>query len=348
MLISQIVVGNRHRKALGDIDALAASIAEVGLLQPIVIKPDGALVSGVRRLEACKRLGWDDVPVYVVHTINDALAALKAERDENTCRKDFAPSEAVAIWQTIEKLKPGPQELLSNLDSNYRRDKAAEVTGYGKSTLSKAKQVVDSGNAELIEQMDKAGNVDRAYQELRREQRREQMREQPLPVGKYRVLYADPPWQYDNSGLDQSAAAHYPTMAVGAICALPIGDLCTDESVLFLWATSPLLPEALQVLAAWGFIYKACMVWYKDRAPGLGWFLKTNHELLLIGVCQKTPHPKEKPYSIQSAEVGKHSEKPKLFYDLIESMYDGPYYELFIRGIPRKGWEGWGNELLSR
>lgn len=186
-------------------------------------------------------------------------------------------------------------------------------------------------------------------QELRREVRALQAGREldiPLPSGKYRVLYADPPWEYDNSGFDQSAAAHYPTMSVEAICALPVDDLCTEESVLFLWATSPLLPEALQVLAAWGFTYKTCLIWSKDRAPGIGWYLKTNHELLLLGVRAETPHPTEKPYSVQSAEVGKHSEKPVLFYSLIESMYPGPYLELFARSN-RQGWKGWGNEFAE-
>lgn len=64
MLISEIMVGPRVRRDMGDLDALAASIADVGLLQPIVVKPDGTLVAGQRRLEACRMLGWDDVPVH--------------------------------------------------------------------------------------------------------------------------------------------------------------------------------------------------------------------------------------------------------------------------------------------
>lgn len=94
-----------------------------------------------------------------------------------------------------------------------------------------------------------------------------------LTQSEYDVVCADPPWAYENSGFDQSAAAHYPTMDVQAICDLPEKDETfprfADESVAFIWATSPLLPAAVTVLTAWGFEYKACIVWVKDRAPGL-------------------------------------------------------------------------------
>lgn len=78
-----------------------------------------------------------------------------------------------------------------------------------------------------------------------------------LTAAEYDVICADPPWQYDNSGFPQSAAAHYPTMDVQAICDLidtdPTFPKFADPSVLFLWATSPLMPAAVTVMAAWGF-----------------------------------------------------------------------------------------------
>ena len=165
----------------------------------------------------------------------------------------------------------------------------------------------------------------------------------PLPEGKYAVIYADPPWSYDNSGFDQSAASIYPTMTVEEIADLPVGDLAGDECVLLLWATSPLLPEAFEVMEAWGFEYKASRVWIKNRAPGIGWFVNTRHEFLLIGV-RGQGHPKEKLDSVIEAPVTRHSAKPHLLYDEIEWCYDGPYIELFARN-EREGWECWGNEV---
>jgi ParB family chromosome partitioning protein len=103
--VADIRVGTRRRKDMGDIDALAASISEVGLLQPIVIDQKNRLIAGERRLEAVKRLGWEKIKVHVVKGLDDAAARLKAERDENTCRKDFTPSEAAAIGKALERLE---------------------------------------------------------------------------------------------------------------------------------------------------------------------------------------------------------------------------------------------------
>jgi len=166
----------------------------------------------------------------------------------------------------------------------------------------------------------------------------------PLPVGTFSVVYADPPWAYDNSGFDQSAASQYPTMPLPEIAALPVSDLCNDQTVLFMWATSPLLPDAVAVIDAWGFEYKASMVWDKGRAPGMGWFVMTHHELLLIATRAGNPHPLERPVSVMRFTPGAHSAKPHEVYGIIESMYHGPYCELFARER-REGWESFGNEL---
>jgi len=169
-----------------------------------------------------------------------------------------------------------------------------------------------------------------------------------LTHGVYDIVCADPPWQYDNAGFDQSAAAHYPTMSVDALCTLPQDDptfpVCADPCVLFLWATSPLLPSAIVVLEQWGFDYKACMAWVKDRSPGLGWWLHTRHELLLIG-SRGIVTPLEKVDSVITAAVAEHSRKPVEAYAAIDRMFPGlRRVECFARE-PRPGWDVWGNEV---
>jgi ParB-like chromosome segregation protein Spo0J len=72
--IADIIIGIRHRRGLGDIDSLARSIAEVGLLHPVVIRSDGVLIAGERRLAACKALGWSEVPVRIMEPPNNAAA----------------------------------------------------------------------------------------------------------------------------------------------------------------------------------------------------------------------------------------------------------------------------------
>src|ERR1039458_4856685 len=99
--IDQIEVGFRYRKDLGDLRALADSIAEVGLLHPVVVTHSGRLIAGQRRLQACRQLGWTEVPVTIV----DLLQAARGEAHENFVRKDLLPSEIVALKRAIEPLE---------------------------------------------------------------------------------------------------------------------------------------------------------------------------------------------------------------------------------------------------
>src|SRR6266481_6577809 len=101
MNIDQIQVGFRYRKDFGDLRPLVDSIADVGLLHPIVVTPEGRLIAGQRRLQACRQLGWHDVPVTVV----DLLQAARGEAHENFVRKELLPSEIVALKRAIEPLE---------------------------------------------------------------------------------------------------------------------------------------------------------------------------------------------------------------------------------------------------
>src|SRR4030042_1306076 len=98
MRIADIRIGERHRKDMGDLESLARSIDEIGLLHPVVVTPDGRLIAGERRIRACRILGWNDIPV----TVADLPAILRGECDENRIRKDWTPTEAVAIAKELE------------------------------------------------------------------------------------------------------------------------------------------------------------------------------------------------------------------------------------------------------
>ena len=189
--------------------------------------------------------------------------------------------------------------------------------------------------------------IPQAKKELRR---REAPNAPPTPVGKFRVLYADPPWEYENrygDSLDKYSmpSDHYPTMTLQAICDLPIRDMADDNSVLFLWATSPLLENALHVISSWGFKYKTSFVWDKVK-QNFGHYNSVRHEFLLIatkGSC--TPDVKELHDSVISIERTEHSVKPEYFRELIDKMYlYGKRVELFARKTT-KGWESWGNQI---
>jgi ParB-like chromosome segregation protein Spo0J len=109
--IGSIVVGKRHRTDPGDIKGLADSIDTIGLIHPIVVTPDYRLIAGQRRLLALNRLGWDSVPVNVIHTLNGAVDELLAERDENVCRKAMTVSEMAALGAALEELERPENEL---------------------------------------------------------------------------------------------------------------------------------------------------------------------------------------------------------------------------------------------
>lgn len=172
----------------------------------------------------------------------------------------------------------------------------------------------------------------------------------PLPKLESQVIYADPPWAFSNSGFDQSAASIYPTMTTKEICEFTdkngkaIRKLAAEKrSVLFLWVPAALIPEGLAVVKAWGFTYKTQLVWKKDKAPGMGWWVNSKHELLFIASKGEELHPAIKYDSVFEAPVTKHSKKPEKVYEMIEAMYSGPYIELFARN-KRDGWTPWGNE----
>lgn len=175
----------------------------------------------------------------------------------------------------------------------------------------------------------------------------------PLPPGKYRVIYADPPWEYDNGGFSMSAANQYPTLSTEEIgsytdgAGKTINECIADDAVLFLWVTNPILPDGLRVMEAWGFEYKTCFVWVKTHHTA-GFYVYGQHELLLLGTRGTHMLPTgEKPKSVIYGENTKHSKKPECVYELIEKMYPGEKYFEGFRRNAREGWVGFGNESLE-
>lgn len=103
---------------------------------------------------------------------------------------------------------------------------------------------------------------------------------------RFPTIYADPPWEYRNAASRAAATNHYSTLSLKEICALPVSELADKNAHLHLWATTPLLHEALAVIRAWGFHYKSCFVWVKDKL-GMGNYWRVSHEPLLLGVRGK-------------------------------------------------------------
>ena len=171
-----------------------------------------------------------------------------------------------------------------------------------------------------------------------------------LPDKKFGVIYADPEWRFEpwsrKTGMDRAADNHYPTSTLEVIKSRAVLSIAADNCVLFLWATVPMLPQALDVLRGWGFKYKSHFVWCKTSC-GTGYWNRNQHELLLVGTRGKIPAPA--PGTQWSSQVcaprGRHSEKPARFYELIEEYFPNlPKIELNARGATRPGWDAWGAE----
>lgn len=165
---------------------------------------------------------------------------------------------------------------------------------------------------------------------------------------RYPVIYADPPWRFEAPPIGNvlRGGIPYPTMTLDELKALPVADLATPDAVLFLWVTNPHVPAGLELMAEWGFAYKANLVWDKVQ-QGLGYYVRNVHELLLIGVrgAMIPPHESARPRSIFREHRGEHSAKPEGVRALVERAYpDLPRIELFHRGAVPEGWTAWGNQ----
>lgn len=169
---------------------------------------------------------------------------------------------------------------------------------------------------------------------------------------KYSVILADPPWRYSDSGCNGAAEKQYPTMSLEDIKALPVHRLTESNCVLFLWATYPMLREALQVIDSWEFNYKSiAFQWVKRNPSGVGWFFglgrwtRGNTEPCLLAVRGKPKRVNNSISQLIVSSVGAHSAKPHQQYPLIERLLGSQSrLELFARGR-REGWDCWGNQL---
>lgn len=171
---------------------------------------------------------------------------------------------------------------------------------------------------------------------------------------KYSIVYADPPWQYEQKGVEGAAAKIYPTMPLEELCRLPVANLTEKDAVLFLWTTFPMLPNALQLIKAWGFRYKnTAFLWLKQNKSGRGWYFglgfwtRGNAEICLLAT---KGHPKRKSNRVHQfiiSPLREHSRKPDETREkIVELIGDLPRIELFARE-KTDGWDAWGNEIDS-
>lgn len=374
------------------VEALAASMDQVGQLQPIILNDDGTLIAGWHRIAAAKQLGWETIKAICVDGRSTNLIRLM-EIDENLVRADLSPAERAAHHAERKKLyecefpqtRHGGDRKSSrqngDLIARYTAD-AVNKTGESERTVQREvargaiPDVVGLAGTSLDtpDELDALVKLPREQQQplierakggqkvsaktalkkIKRDDRERASAETTAAAAEqlgeklYGVIYADPPWRFEpwsrETGLNRAADNHYPTATLGDIKALPIP--AADDCILFLWATAPMLPEALDVMDAWGFDYKTHCVWLKTKR-GTGFWFRNVHELLLIGVrgSVAAPAPGTQDDSVVEAIVGRHSEKPEAFSLLIERLFpNAAKLEMFARQ-GRDGWDSWGNEI---
>jgi N6-adenosine-specific RNA methylase IME4 len=184
------------------------------------------------------------------------------------------------------------------------------------------------------------------------QQRSDHDHDRPIPV-----LFGDPPWPfatYSAKGKGRSQESFYDTMPIADIAALPVREMATDDSVLLLWVTKPILQQAFAVIEAWGFQYRTvAFTWVKltrssngtEEDPskmrfhfGLGFWTRANPEQCLLAT---RGNPKRINHDVAELIIGpvrEHSRKPGEVYDRVERLVAGPYCELFARQH-RPGWD---------
>jgi N6-adenosine-specific RNA methylase IME4 len=173
---------------------------------------------------------------------------------------------------------------------------------------------------------------------------------------KFGTILIDPPWRFANRtgkmAPEHKRLSRYSTMAFDEIRGLPIAQLAAPVSHLYLWCPNALLPHGLGIMEAWGFQYKANIVWHKIRKDGgsdgrgVGFYFRNVTELLLFGVKGKnarTLAPGRSQVNYMCSQKREHSRKPDEQYPIIEACSRGPFIELFARG-ERKGWLSWGEQ----
>lgn len=338
--------------------SLREDITQRGIQEPLAITSADLVLDGRARLTVARELGLSTVPVRVVDppdvgeyiilaalsrrqldAIQRAALGLKLERYRNA--RSAGEARRLANLRQHTEVAPLPPR-----EPSKTRDVLARIAGVSPRTAQDA-ITLHQHDPELLQRVvSREITSSQALRVVRHAQRDARIGPAPpLPEGPFELLYADPPWQLGNPNSPAAPENHYPTMPLDEIAEMTIP--AADNALLFLWAVNCLLPEALQVMDAWGFEYRTNLVWVK-QSIGTGRWARNQHELLLLG--RRGNYPAPDPHTLCSsvikADRRHHSAKPEVVYELIERMYPhASKVELFARGKPRPGWVFWGNEV---
>ena len=330
---------------------------------------EGQIIDGRNRFVACHELGLE--PKYREWTGNGSPVSFVVSVNQH--RRHLTQSQkaaaAVGFLPLLEQEAKERQststggnapQLMAKLPQaeGTARQQAAKMMKVGARYVSDAKQIQESA-PELFAEILKG---EKSLSEVKRAMKQAQIRQEAhstgsgLPPGKFRVIYADPPWSHGDRNkstdktssisahVDDGAGKHNPSMSTAELRAMDIKSICDDDAVLFIWVASPFLFECASVIKAWGFSYKASFVWDKVKREK-GQFNSERHDFLLVCTRgSRLPKTSELYDSIERVERSEaHSEKPDEFRQIVDALYPcGKRLELFARK-PVDGWETHGN-----
>lgn len=365
-----------------DFAALVASIREHGQLEEIVTL-DGMVLDGRNRYRACRAAGVEprSVDFAFAHPGLDPVHFVLAK---NLPRRHLSESQRATVGAELCGFNHGGDRRSDQAADRplVSQAEAAKLVHVSERLVRRAVAVRDNGAPELwqavragrvaldlavstvrlareqqlsVIESAAAGELNAARSVVKRETRARREaelaeRQLELPDKRYGVILADPEWRYrpwSARGYDRAPDNHYPTSTTEAIMARPVASIAAADCALFLWATAPMLADALAVLRGWGFELKSGFVWHKlypGERTGLGYWARIEHEHLLLATRGDVPCPAPGTQwrSLVAAPVGEHSAKPDVFYQMIEDYFPSlAKIELNARRR-REGWDAWG------
>jgi N6-adenosine-specific RNA methylase IME4 len=353
----------------GDINALARSIADTGLLHPIAVTPDGRLIAGARRLLAFKHLGKTEIPVHVV----DLDEIIRGEFAENMYREDFTASEKAKIADAVEELererakkRQGTRtDLVENchdVDFGKTRDKVADQLGTSGRNLEKIRFVVRAAEAEperfgkYVEEMDETGYVDRAFRQVHGQLNLDAKKNCPIicPEGKFATIVCDLPWPLEKIRMEVNSDEPEMDYETWTEEELPqrlrelgrfIDSKAADKCILWFWTTVKFQRAAEDAVEQWGWNQLPSGIWHKTTGMQPVGLPKWNYEVVVIarrgGAEFLTTQDFPLCFNGTSRE---HSRKPTEFYDRVRRVSPAPRLDMFSRA-PIEGFERHGNEI---
>ena len=356
------------------LDELAADIKANGQREPVVLwkDEDGRdwLLDGRNRHAACAKLGiapvtrrWEgENPWAYVWSLNGerrdiaegqrAAIRLEIVEGEEKWKEKKARREATQSPGRPSKKIGGnvapdkPRRPEPEREAAKSRGALAAEARVSPRTAQKALTVRKEAPALFQKVLKGEVQLNQAARQVSRQKAVDAIEAEPapLPIGPFRVLVADPPWAYAKRKDDGThrAALTYPDMTTDEICALPVGAMASDDSILWLWTTNAFMRDAFRVLDSWGFREKTILTWVKSKM-GTGDWLRGKTEHCILAVRGRPTVVLTNQTTALEGAVREHSRKPDEFFALVEALCPGSKVEMFARK-KREGWSAWGPE----